>query len=358
MIHPRPVIERVVRVDDPAVPREHCLCLDKNERVDDRAGRFFKFLLSRLSPRDLTQYPVIEFFRRRLAARVGLPVESVLLTAGSDAAIKAVFEVFVRRGDRVVLPRPTFAMYKVYGRLFGARLIELVYGRALAFPVKKILAALDGRPRLLVLPNPNSPTGTLLSRKDLRSVLAKARRGSTLVLVDEAYFEFSGATVLDWVPQFPNLVVTRTFSKAGGLAGVRLGFAAAHPRTIDLLRRVKPMYEINGVALRFGESLLKRPGWVAGYARAANRGRDYLVKRFQGLGLRPFRSHANFILIPLPDALSARAIADALRKKNVLIKGGFPDAALRNCLRVTTAPVPVMKKFWTIFEPIYREAAS
>jgi histidinol-phosphate aminotransferase len=358
VIRPRPGIERVVRVDDPAVDREHYLCLDKNERVDDRAGVFFKTLLGQLSPRDLTQYPVIEFFRRRLAARVGLPAESVLLTAGSDPAIKAVFEVFVRRGDRVVLPRPTFAMYNVYGRLFGARLVELTYGDRLAFPVKNILAALEDRPRLLVLPNPNSPTGTLLSRNDLRSVLTKARRRSTVVLVDEAYFEFSGATALDWVPRFPNLVVTRTFSKAGGLAGVRLGFAAAHPRTIDLLRRVKPMYEINGVALRFGETLLKNPGLVARYARDANRGRDYLERQFRRLGLRAFKSHANFILVPLPDRLDARAIADALRKKKVLIKGGFPDAALRNCLRVTTAPVPVMKKFWKIFEPLYREVAA
>lgn len=358
MIEPRKVITEVVRVADRAEARERFVCLDKNERVDPFPDSVVQEFLSSLSPQDLSHYPVLEPFYEELAAWLGVPRDWLLLTGGSDPAIRHVFEVYANPGDIGVMLHPTFAMYDVYARLYGVQPRRLSFDQDLRLTADQVIAAIDSQVRLVFLANPNAPTGTVFSVGDLARIIEAAERRNAMVLVDEAYYYFHDETALELVKRFPNLVVTRTFSKAGGLAGARLGFLVGQPKTVDYLSRVKPMYEINGFAMKLGRHLIRHTELIWDYAKAANEGREYLGKVFHDLGLRVFESHANFVVARPPAGTDIKKLVATLRERGYLIKGPFGDPPLTDCLRVTTASVPVMTAFAAIFAEIYQQQTS
>ena len=173
--------------------------------------------LAKLSAASISAYPEQETVRRKAARFFGVRTDELLLTNGTDEALHVVVSTFVEPGDSVLLVEPTYAMYRFYSELAGAEIEALRYDAAMCFPWNKVLEALRARPRVFFLPNPNSPTGNLLSREKLRKILTAATR--TVVVIDEAYFEFSGVTVIPWIRRYKNLIVTRTFSKTAGPAG-------------------------------------------------------------------------------------------------------------------------------------------
>lgn len=358
MIEPRPEIMQVVRMGDRVEIREQFVCLDKNERVDPFPESVAREMLAGLSPRCFAQYPVLEPFYEEVAAWLKLPRDWVLLTGGSDPAIRHVYEVYGRPGAVGLVLDPTFAMYDVYAKLYGIKLRRLAYDRDLRLSADQVIAALDDQIRLVLLANPNAPTGTAFTVEELARITETAGRCGALVLVDEAYYYFYDQTALDLVARYDNLVVTRTFSKAGGLAGARLGFLVGQPRAIDFLSRVKPMYEINGVAMRLGQYLIRHDYLLWDYAHSANEGRAYLSKAFSQLGLQVFPSHANFVVARPPAGVDIRKLVAALRERGYLIKGPFGDPPLTDCLRVTTASVPVMEAFVSVFAEEYRAQVS
>src|SRR5262249_25033653 len=151
----------------------------------------------------------------------------------------------------VLLVEPTYAMYRFYSELAGARIEAPRYDESMNFPWRAVLQALRGGPRVFFLANPNSPTGNLLSRREIARLLAAAKR--SMVVIDEAYFEFSGVTVIPWIRRYSNLIGTRTFSKTAGLAGLRLGCLFVNRATAVIMRKAQSPYPVNVAALVAGE---------------------------------------------------------------------------------------------------------
>lgn len=358
MIEPRPVIRKVERLGDRVEPRHRLVCLDKNERVDPFPDSVVRDLFASLTPQDLSQYPTLEPFYEEMATWLKIPRNRLLLTSGSDPAIRHVYEAYARPGDVGVALNPTFAMFDVYAKLYEVKLRRVGYDRDLRLSAEQVVAAIEEGARLIFLANPNAPTGTAFAQSDLTRIVEAAGRRGAMVLVDEAYYYFYNQTMLDLVERFDNLIVTRTFSKAGGLAGARLGFLVSQAANIDFLGRVKPMYEINGLAMRFGQYLIRHEHLLWDYARAANAGRTYLRQAFEALGLRAFESQANFLVARPPAGVDIRKLVATLRERGFLIKGPFGDPPLTDCLRVTTASLPVMVKFAEVFAEVYRAQAG
>ena len=218
-------------------PRPHSsLWLDKNENLDPVLGAFTARILRELDPINLATYPDCGELYRKLARWLEVPTDALILTPGSDGAIRLTFEAFVGEGDKVVHTAPTFAMYSVYCQMFGAQVEALAYERGPHGPslsVERMIAHLDRvRPRLFCLPNPDSPTGTVLSLDELRTAVELCARFDTVVLIDEAYHPFHDVTCVPWTQEFRHLIVARTFAKAWGLAGLRMGYAVGHPDTV------------------------------------------------------------------------------------------------------------------------------
>src|SRR5947209_4482218 len=230
----------------PADGRLGKIRLDFNENTGGCSKAVVR-ALAKLTPEPIAMYPEYENTSAQLAKYFGVHREEMLLTNGGDDALRVFFDAFVDSGSSVLICEPTFPMYRYYAEIHGARMDVLRYDEKMQFPLGKAIAALRRKPRVMFIANPNNPTGTLLRHPEIKRILAAAPQ--TAIVIDEAYVDFSGLTVVPWIRKYPQLFVTRTFSKAAGLASMRLGVAIACKDSLKFLRSAIPPFPVNLAAL-------------------------------------------------------------------------------------------------------------
>ncbi len=221
----------------PAEGRSDKLRLDFNENTTG-CSPAVRRALAELTCKQLAMYPEYQAPTKRIARYFGVRPQELLLTNGGDDALRVFFDTFVESGSGILICEPTFPMYRYYAEICGAEISVLRYGNAMEFPLDGLIAALRKKPRVLFIANPNNPTGTLLQKEELQRVLKAATH--TAVVIDEAYAEFSGLSVVRWIEKYPQLLVARTFSKVAGLASLRLGAVIACEQSLALVRRAMP----------------------------------------------------------------------------------------------------------------------
>ena len=348
---PAPGTAAIERLREGGDERHAFVPLDRNERLSPLPEAVVDELRAGITSDLLVEYPILDAAYAELERAVGVPRERLLLTSGSDAAFKALHQAYVRPGDRVVMLDPSYAMYGVYARMFEARAVGVPFDRDLTLDGDRLLEAIAPDTRLVLLANPNQPTGTVMSEELLEAVLERVSAAGGLVLVDEAYFPFSRATALaEAGEERPSLVVTRTFSKAWGLAGARVGFAAAHPEVVRALTKVRSVYDITGLSAHCLRVLLRHPEVAQDYVAQVDAGRELLAGRARELGLDPVMSPTNFMPIRVASKAEPAALVDALRERGYLVKGPFSAPCLRDCVRVTLGPPDLMAAFATSLE--------
>jgi len=277
----------------PAEGRLNKMRLDFNENTSG-CGPAVLHALRKLTPQQLAMYPEYVKPTRRIAAYFRVSEHELLLTNGGDDALRVFFDAFAESGKHILICEPTFPMYRYYAEIAGARVEALRYGSEMEFPLDDFVSALRRKPAVVFIANPNNPTGTLLPRSAIKQILLKASR--TAVVIDEAYAEFSGVTVLPWIRKHPNLFVTRTFSKAAGLAGLRLGAAIACRGSLALLRRAMPPFPVNVGALVAAEAALQERSSIRNYVKQTREIREWFAAELARLGARTFPSAGNFLL--------------------------------------------------------------
>lgn len=329
-IQVRRAVERMRRYHPPLEGRTNKLRLDFNENPIG-CSPAVRRALARLSAATISAYPEQETVRRKAARHFGVRPEELLLTNGTDEALSLVVNTFVELGDRVLFVEPTYAMYRFYSELAGARIVAPRYDTEMRFPWNDVLAELRKRPRVFFLPNPNSPTGNLLSRAELRRILKAATR--TMVVIDEAYFEFSGVTVIPWIRRHKNLIVTRTFSKTTGMAGLRLGCIFVNPEMAATMRKAQSPYPVNVAALAAAEAAMRDRKFIARTVRAVKRGKAELGRGLARLGVKSFPSAGNFLLVYF--GARAKQIVAALERKGILIRDRSSDFGGEGYVRIT-----------------------
>jgi histidinol-phosphate aminotransferase len=273
--------------------RERKIRLDFNENTAG-CSPAVRRALARLNAKQLAMYPEYQAAIRRLARYFRVGAEELLLANGADDALRAIFDTFVEGGSRILICEPTFPMYRFYGEIFGAHIDALRYTADMNFPLADAITALRKRPRVLFIANPNNPTGTLLQRPALQKILRAATH--TAVVVDEAYGEFSGVTVAPWIRRYPQLFVVRTFAKAAGLAGLRLGAVIARADSLNYLRRAMPPFPVNVAALVAAEAAIRDRRTIRRYVREVKRLRKWLGRALGRLGVKTYPSAGNFLL--------------------------------------------------------------
>jgi histidinol-phosphate aminotransferase len=313
--------------------------LDMNENTSGCSLEVCR-AISRLRPAEISMYPRYERTTRAIARFLRVRPGEIALTNGADDALRTIFDVFVDSGSAVAFPEPTFPMYRFLSEVFGARPLTARFDSAMRFPVQDILALLRRRPRVLFLANPNNPTGTLLSRNSLRSILHAATH--TAVVVDEAYVEFSRFTVVPWIRRYPHLVVVRTFSKAAGLAGLRLGCLVARSEVAELFRRVMPPFPANVAALAAAEAAIRDRAAVRKYVRGVQRERHNLAKALARMGVKTFPSAANFLLADFGP--EAPELVRRLEREGILISDRSPGFGRPGPVRITIGTPREMQK--------------
>jgi histidinol-phosphate aminotransferase len=306
------------------------LRLDFNESTIGCSPRVLARLRS-LDADALARYPEREPVEAQVADFLGLAAARVLLTNGVDEAIHLLCATYLEPGDEAIVVVPTFAMYAIFARVENASLVQVPAGENFSFPLEQLVARIGARTRLIAVANPNNPTGMAVDCEILLRLARAAPRAA--VLVDEAYFEFHGETVIH-LPTWPeNIFVARTFSKAFGLAGLRIGILAGGAPQMEMVRRVASPYNVNAAALAVLPEALRDQKYVEDYVAEVQQGRGTLEQELKLCGLHYWPSHANFVLVRIGPAYSE--FIQALRRRGILVRDRNYDPGCEGCVRLT-----------------------
>lgn len=330
--------------------------LDKNERISPFPISFWQSAMEEITQEIVQACPEVWPLYRRLADMHGIGSENFLLTAGSDAAIRHCFESFVNPGDRVFYPEPTFAMVPVYGALYGADMMAVGYDRHLHLDIDYLLGAIDGCTSLIVLANPNSPTGTYVSNSKVAEILDKAARYRVPVLIDEAYYGFCPYTTVGLMKDYANLIITRSFSKITGMAGLRVGYAMGDPMVISLLTKFRPMYEVNAAGIVFACKILDNWEIAETYGRQTIDGRERFSSFLKECGFPVVDTETNFLHVDL-GGLKEETLK-ALDSEGVLVRGMMSIPGYENYTRFSVGPWSAMSRVARIITEFLEAAKS
>jgi len=323
----------------PPLGNRDAMRLDFNENTIACSPRV-REALGRISAGDLTRYPERAPVERIVAKHLGVAPEQVVLTNGVDEAIHVLFEAFLDSGDELLLPVPTYTMYEVYASATDARAVKVQAGDDLQFPFERLVSAITPRTKIVAIANPNSPSGSIATRA--RIIEAAQRAPQAVVLVDEAYFHFYGETVLDLINTVPNVMVARTFSKAYGLAGLRLGVLAGPLELMHWIRRVLSPYSVNSLALACLPPALEDFAYLDWYVGEVIAARADFGAALDVAGVRRWPSHANFILVEI-GARHAEFVR-LMSAGGVLVRDRSSDPGCDGCVRITIGTQEQMRE--------------
>jgi histidinol-phosphate aminotransferase len=314
------------------IPQEHIVKLDANENPYGPAPTVYE-ALSRYRYYHIYPDPDQTLLREAIESYIGIPKEQVIFGNGSDELIDLSMRLFLMPGDLVVNLPPTFGMYSYNATLCGGRVISVRRREDFSVDVEGIERAVsqhDGAVKMLFINSPNNPDGSLIPEDELRRLL----RLPLIVVLDEAYAEFSGRSYVSWVLEHWNLIVLRTFSKWAGLGGLRIGYGAFPSGIARQLWKIKPPYSVNVAAqVAALESLRARELLMANVQRIVAE-RERLYAELSRLpGVKPYPSAANFILCRLL-RVDAADIAGQLAQRGILVRH-YDKEGIRDCLRIT-----------------------
>lgn len=342
---PVPGLLGLERVPDAPGERQGLIRLNRNERLQPLPSWFIERIKERITSDLFTWYPASDILYRELAESLGVSEDCVLLTAGVEGGVKALFQAYLRRGDSVVMLDPSYAMYRVYAQMFEARTVEVGFNKQLEIDPDVLLKAVSEDVRLVMIANPNQPTGSLIGEDVMIELLRRASAMHAIVAVDEAYFPFSSYSMMPRIHEFSNLVVQRTFSKAAGLGGLGLGYTVGHPEVVSTVAKVRSTHDVNAVAIECALEIVRSPQVVEDYAAEVKAGKRSLTERLLALGLEPLPTEANFVMVRVAHRCSPEKLVEALRDRGYLVKGSFGSALFSECIRVTIGPPSLMAAF-------------
>jgi len=326
---PRARVQAMMEYHPPLGCRD-ALRLDFNENTVACSPKV-REVLGRISAGSLTRYPEREPVEAIVAAHLGLAPAQLALTNGVDEAIHVLFEAFLEDGDELLLPVPTYTMYEIYASATDARVVAVQAADDLRFPFERLLAAITPRTKIVAIANPNSPSGSAATRAQLLEIAERAPHA--VLLVDEAYFHFHGETVINLVGKVPNLIVARTFSKAYGLAGLRLGLLAGPVELIRWVRRVLSPYSVNSLALACLPPALEDAAYLDWYVSEVLAARAEFESALDQAGVRRWPSCANFVLVEI--GARHKGFTRLMSAAGVLVRDRSSDPGCDGRIRIT-----------------------
>lgn len=337
MLSPRKAIRILPSYHPPLAGRaDGSLRLDFNENTIGCSPRVLARLRS-ITADDLSRYPERGPVETEVAKFFGVAPAELLLTNGVDEAIHLLCQTYLDSGDEALIVVPTYSMYRIYMMSAGAEVISIPAADNFQFPTEAVLNRIISRTRLIAIANPNNPTGTLAPADDLLAIAQAAPHAA--ILIDEAYFEFCGQTVLPRRGESPNLFITRTFSKAYGLAGLRTGALIGPPDQMPALRRAASPYNVNAVALACLPEALADQTYIQNYVAEIRDSRARLENALASHEIKFWPSQANFVLARIGSSVAdAAAFTDRMRARDILVRDRSSDSGCAGCVRITLGP--------------------
>lgn len=337
MIKPRKSVIEMQEYRPPTSGREKSLRLDFNENTVGCSPNVIKSL-GKLGRKSLSVYPEYINLRINLAKYCSVNADEIIATNGTDEAIKTIIEAYIEKGkDEIIIPVPTYAMFKFYAQLNEAVIKEISYNEDLSFPAENVLNAINIKTKIIILVNPNNPTGTSIKAKDIIKIIKKAKKNNALVLIDEAYYQFYGKSSIPLIKKYDNLFVIQTFSKAFGLAGLRLGYIISNKSSIGIIQKVLSPYSVNIAAAVCASEASKDSVYIKKYVEEVNASKKIFLRELLSLGIKYYKTNANFVLLKIGP--QAAIFCEKLKEKGVLVRNRSNDPLLQGCVRITLGTV-------------------
>ncbi len=329
--------------------RGSVLRLDMNENPQGLPQEVFDRVMKKITPQTVATYPEKDRLMEAIAHDGGISYGNISVTAGSDEAMRLIFQCFGQAGKNLVTVTPTFEMYGVYAQMFGMHHKTVSYREDFSLDPEGILDAVDGQTGLVILLNPNSPIGAVYSEAQVRSIIEKAKANGAVVVIDEAYHYFYAPTFLPLIKEYDNLLVLRTFSKVFSMAGLRIGYVAADAALIDYIEKAESTFNVNSLAILFALEVIGDKGLVAQLAAEAAAGREWLAGRLEQAGYRYLSMEGNYVLF-YPKKASGQVVAE-LKKQKIWVRD-YSRGILEGWIRVSVGAVACMEQFWEAFQKI------
>ena len=325
------------------------IALDKNEVPWSLSSKVEEAIFQRLKVMEFNRYPDSNCteLKTAISGYTGVDAAEIAVGNGSDELISVVLQTFINPGDTVAVHNPSFSVYKIDGTICGARVWEYNLDSNFGMKLEEFISCLQKeKPKLVFLCNPNNPTGSRLELSEIEQILMKT---DGIVVVDEAYFEFSGLTAVGLLSDYENLIILRTFSKAFGLASLRVGYMLASASIISYVERVRATYNVNTLAQTVAVEVLRNLDTVIERIEIIKSERERLTAQLKKLeGLQCFESWSNFLLMRSP---YADEIYKKLQEAGVYIRG-FSTPILKDCIRVTIGSSVENDRFYEIVKEV------
>jgi histidinol-phosphate aminotransferase len=333
------------------------LRLHQNENTGGCSPRVIEALAA-LRPEDIGFYPPYEAATRACAEYLGVDPDHLSLLNGLDEGIMCTAIGYLRSTvggpvPEAVIPDPAFEIFAIDTEVLGATPVRVPPNPDFSLPLERVLSAITNRTRVVFLTSPNNPTGVLTPLSAIREV-ARALPPGGIVFVDEAYYEFCGQTFIPELSRFPNVVVGRTFSKAFGLAGIRIGAITGHPDALEPIRLAVPVYSVNIAAVAAVQAALEDRAHLQHYLAEVERSKTLLYAACDRLGLTYWKSSANFVLVRAGDRLEAVLQAAAAHK--IYLRDRSTEPGCEGCLRVGAGIVEHTQRFINVLEEVVCDA--
>lgn len=330
----------------PEQGRRPYLRLDMNENPEGLPKAFVDSVLAEITPEYLATYPEPDVFKQKYADYLGVKPENLCLTNGSVMAIRYILETFVKKGETVVTVAPSFEMYWVTCAMLGLKHVGVPYDENLKISGQQIVETIDEHTDLVALLNPNNPIGSVYTEAEVRAVIERARQVEAVVVIDEAYFYFNPNSFLPLFREYDNVIVLRTFSKLCSMAGLRMGIVISRPEIIEYVQKSIPGFEVNTVALLFGERMLDHPELFDQMLAIEQEGRTWIREKLLENGYHCDFGQGNFFIVePHTDPM---VLEKKMREKGILIKT-YGKPLLKKYIRISIGSKRVMEQFLEAF---------
>jgi histidinol-phosphate aminotransferase len=289
--------------------------------------------------KSFSRYPDSDgtFLRETLSKKFKLDKNRIILGSGSDQIFELICKSFLKKDDEVIVPKYSFIIYRIYSKMCGAKVI---YSKENNFKVsvKEILKKVTSKTKVVFLANPNNPTGTYVSKKDLL-FLRKKLRSNILLVVDDAYFEYvkekDYSSALKLFSNYKNVIMTRTFSKIYGLAGLRVGWGYGSKEIINTLNKIKPPFNVNKAALFSASAAVKDSIWLRKEIKHVNNWNKKMFNEFKQMKIETNKSYSNFLLVNFNKVkINSSKVFKLLAEAGILVRK-MDVYGIKNSLRIT-----------------------
>jgi len=339
MIKPKKLINSLYRTKETSFKsRYNKIRLDRNERTINYNQLIIDEIKKTITDEMLMTYPEPFPLYEKFEDVLNIKKENLIFNLGSDLSIKSIFETYIEENDKILLHDPSYAMYSVYAEMFGAQVVKQEFEKDFSFNYESFIDKIDNSLKMVIFENPNGFLGVEHNQDNILRIIKKAKENDVLIVIDEAYFHYINTTFIDYINEYDNLIIVRTFSKALGLASCRIGYIVTCQININNIYKVKPMHELTQFSINSAIVLLEHFDYVQENIVTSLESLKYLKEELKQLGCIYSNSVANFLVVKL-GIKNEEKFEEEISQKGILIRRNFTQEFLKGYRRIGISTV-------------------